>query len=83
MTHAKIKIHPFGTFRAIADEITVTIPSQATVTTVKQAIISVIGDTHRTLVSDSVLATDTMILQDTDTIGGATELSILPPVCGG
>ncbi len=83
MTDTTFTIQCFGAFRNITDTIRITTPAMPTVQTIKQAVIDAIGGEHQALVNSSVLATDTTILRDTDTIEKPIQLWILPPVCGG
>lgn len=83
MTTMTIEIKPFGAFRQIGDAFSVEVPRDCTVEDVKAALADALGDDHRALVDDSVLANDNAILPAGHVIREAAALSILPPVCGG
>ncbi len=76
-----INIKFFGSFRKFGESININIPNGSSVFTAKQLLQKELNDNK--LVTDSVLANDTDILQYNDIIDDDAPLSILPPVCGG
>ncbi len=79
----KITVCHYGAFRKLGRDTVLDVAAPATVGTVRAALIARVGEQHRLLVEDSVLASETEILPDDFLIGGNCALSILPPVCGG
>jgi molybdopterin converting factor small subunit len=82
-TMITIDMRLFGAFRAYGETIRLQVPAGSPVTTVKQALGNALGTQARDLVADSVVANDETILPADYVIAENTELSILPPVCGG
>ena len=81
MIDITINIKLFGAFRKFGESMNLSVPSGSSVVVIKTILQEKLdGDA---LVFDSVLANDNAILKDTDIIDCDTELSILPPVCGG
>ena len=78
-----ITITHYGAFRKLGTDTKISIPAPATIGAVRTVLADKLGDAHRVLVGDSVLASDTDILPDAYVIDGSCALSILPPVCGG
>ncbi len=77
-----IHIEFFGAFRQFGKGLDINIPAGSTVRAVKSALSRRLNDTG--LVTESVLANDNTILQDTDIITDDNiRLAVLPPVCGG
>ena len=83
MATITVYIQYFGAFRDLGDGVSITVETPATIAKVKQSLLDGLAPHHEKLVANSVLATDSTILQDGDCIDEATPLSILPPVCGG
>lgn len=93
MTHATsatdttISINLFGAFRDFGDGscVTVAFKKGMGVDAVKAEILASLGGgaALETLLSVSRLATEKVVLLDTDTLEDARALSILPPVAGG
>ncbi len=87
----EISIKLFGAFRKYdsgSGELRFSVPSDANVLCIKQRIVAEIEKIEqnpqiKTLVSDSVLANNGRILQESDGLTEDTQFSILPPVCGG
>jgi molybdopterin converting factor small subunit len=76
-----IYIKLFGSFRKFGESLDFCLPAGSTIATVKKTLQQKLNGER--LVSDSVLANDHAILRDHDVLDNDTELSILPPVCGG
>ncbi len=83
MTMMTLEIRPFGAFRQIGDVFTIKVPRDCTAEDIKAALADALGDEHRDLVNDSVLANDNEILPAGYVLREPAPLSILPPVCGG
>ena len=73
----------FGVFRQFGDTLCVTVDAGSSVQQIKAALVQQLGEQHKTLVEDSVLANDDAILPNAYILQEETALSILPPVCGG
>lgn len=76
-----VNIKLFGAFRKFGESIAISVSTGSKVSEVKAALQEKLNGEG--LVSDSVLANDNAILRDHDVLDSDTELSILPPVCGG
>jgi hypothetical protein len=76
-------IKAYGVFRTISDQFCVVVSDGVAASGVRDALAKQLGEQHKALVYESVLATDTSILADTDIPEPGSGLSILPPVCGG
>ncbi|MFA5593369.1 MAG: MoaD/ThiS family protein [Micavibrio sp.] len=79
----KITIHHYGAFRKIGSKTDLEVPAPATIGAVRAALAAQMGEQHKLLIEDSVLANDTDILPDEFIISDSCALSVLPPVCGG
>jgi molybdopterin converting factor small subunit len=73
----------FGVFRQFGDKLCVAVNPGSSVLQIKAALVQQLGQQHKTLVEESVLANDNAILQNSYILQEETSLSILPPVCGG
>lgn len=73
----------FGVFRQFGDTLCVTVDAGSSVQKIKEALVQQLGEQHKTLVEESVLANDNAILPNAYILQEETPLSILPPVCGG
>lgn len=81
MADIKIYIKFFGYFRKFGDGLYLSVPAESTIEKIKPIIQHKLGGEK--LVLDSVLANSTDILRNDYILDQDTELSILPPVCGG
>ncbi len=81
----EITIHMkfFGAFRKFGDGLDFCVPVGSTIAAVKAALVQALGGQDQPLIEASALANDNCILRDGDVLDSDTELSILPPVCGG
>lgn len=73
----------FGAFRQFGDQLSVSVTPGSSVQQIKAALVRQLGEQHKTLVEESVLASDNEILPNAYILQEKTPLSILPPVCGG
>ena len=73
----------FGVFRQFGDQLNVSVTPGSCVQQIKAALVQQLGEQHKTLVEESVLANDNEILPNAYILQEETPLSILPPVCGG
>lgn len=73
----------FGVFRQFGDKLCVAVDPGSSVLKIKAALVQQLGEQHKTLVDESVLANDNAILPNAYILQEETPLSILPPVCGG
>lgn len=83
MTEISIHIKLFGAFRKFGGALDFCVPAGSTVATIKKVMSGLIKGPESTLVFDSVLADDDVILQDNHIFETNVKLCILPPVCGG
>jgi len=81
MSDISIHVKLFGAFRKFGESIDFSMPVGSTIAAVKKALQQKLNGEG--LVFDSVLANNSAILRDHDVLDKDTELSILPPVCGG
>lgn len=79
----KITILYYGAFRAHGKQAELSLSFPVTTQDVKAALAEHIGEQHKPLIDDSVLASEKDILPDDFVIESDCILSILPPVCGG
>jgi len=73
----------FGVFKQFGDKLSVAVDVGSSVQQIKAALVQQLGEQHKTLVEESVLANDNAILPNSYILQEETPLSILPPVCGG
>ncbi|MCB9976601.1 MAG: hypothetical protein H6858_03260 [Rhodospirillales bacterium] len=73
----------FGAFRKFGENLNVEVPAGSSADQIKQALIRILGEQHKGLVEDSVLASDTAVLPGAYILKEPVDLCILPPVCGG
>lgn len=73
----------FGAFRKLGENITLSIEQGSSIFQIKQSLIKELGDQHKALIGNSVLANNTDILPEAFIVRDDIKLSILPPVCGG
>lgn len=73
----------FGVFRQFGDKLSVGVDAGSSVQQIKAALVRQLGEQHKALVEESVLANDNEILPNAYILQEETPLSILPPVCGG
>ena len=73
----------FGVFRQFGDKLSVAVDAGSSVQKIKAVLVQQLGEQHKTLVEESVLANDNEILPNAYILQEETSLSILPPVCGG
>ena len=73
----------FGVFRQFGDQLNVSVNAGSSVQQIKAALVQQLGEQHKTLVGESVLANDNAILPNAYILQEEAPLSILPPVCGG
>lgn len=73
----------FGVFRKFGDTLLVSVNAGSSVQQIKEALVQQLGEQHKTLVEESVLANDNQILLNAYILQEETPLFILPPVCGG
>lgn len=73
----------FGVFRQFGDKLSISVEACSSVQQIKAALVQKLGEQHKTLVEESVIADDNAILPNIYILQEATPLSILPPVCGG
>ena len=81
-----VDIRLFGAFRQFGSDptISITVHDGSTVGEVRIAIASRLpGENARALLRASVFATDDRVLDDAEPLPTATEVAVLPPVCGG
>lgn len=78
-------IRPFGAFRRYGDEpARISVPANGTVADLRAAYAETLpDDSARTLLASSILATDEVLLRESDPLPETTQLSVLPPVSGG
>ena len=81
MNDITIHMKLFGGFRKFGESLDFSVPAGSTVVAIKATLQEKLNGDR--LVLDSVLANDSNILRDNDILSSDTELSILPPVCGG
>ncbi len=81
MSTITIHMKFFGGFRKFGESLDFSVPIGSTVVAIKATLQEKLNGDK--LVLDSVLANDRNILRDSDILSSDTELSILPPVCGG
>ena len=84
----EIQIQLFGAFRDLAPSGVCTLSvsgkeSPAEIKSLVSGKLSAAGFDVATLLSKSVVASDSAILSDSSAIGDARKLALLPPVCGG
>ena len=78
-----LPIKCFGVFRQFGDKLCIDVDSGYSISQIKAVLVLQLGAQHKTLVEESVFADDNAILPNTYILHEATQLSILPPVCGG
>lgn len=78
-----ISIQCFGVFRNFGKTLSIKVKSGSTVLQVKEALALILGEKHKTLIFDSVLANEHAVLPKSYVFDRDEDLSILPPVCGG
>lgn len=78
-----LSIKYFGTFRQFGESLSLDVPEGSTIHDIKNKLSQHLDGAHKELIEDSVLANNSDILPNTYVIKKNTELSILPPVCGG
>ena len=83
MTMINYSIKCFGVFRQFGDQLNVSVNAGSSVQQIKAALVQQLGEQHKILVGESVLANDNEILPNAYILQAETPLSILPPVCGG
>lgn len=83
MSTITLPIKCFGVFRQFGDQLAVKIKTGSSVQQIKAALAQQLGEQHKTLIEESVLANDNDILPNAYILQEETALSILPPVCGG
>ncbi len=83
MSDIKINIKFFGGFRKFGEAVDCVVPEGSSVLAVKSALAIALQGKDKALIDASVLANDNEILQDDVLFHEDTQLSILPPVCGG
>ena len=83
MSDITINIKFFGSFRKFGSNIDVIVPEGSSVIVVKEALALVLDGKDAFVIEASVLANDNEILQGDAVFNADTQLSILPPVCGG
>jgi molybdopterin converting factor small subunit len=94
MTQHSVEIRLFGAFRRYEEgspTLHLHVSPGATVRDVKSELARVLSERHpeftqrdgAQLVSDSAIASETLILADSDPVLHHSKLAILPPVCGG
>lgn len=83
MSDITINIKFFGSFRKFGSNIDIIVPEGSSVITVKEALAVALNSKDTFIVEASVLANDNEVLQDDAVFNADTQLSILPPVCGG
>jgi molybdopterin converting factor small subunit len=86
----ELQIRLFGAFRQFhTDPVALTIATGSTAQAIKVALglelqrLSAGAFTETALLSQSVLATENSVLEDSTLLTEDTQLAILPPVCGG
>jgi len=86
-TPAEVRIKLFGGFRQYTEdpELRIDIMHSATVSTLRSRVAELFGDDSaaRELLKVSAFATDQRVLDEDDPVPNGSELSLLPPVCGG
>jgi molybdopterin converting factor small subunit len=83
MSNLTLTIQCFGAFRQFGECLSMEVNDGVSISQLKEALIQQLGDEHKLLVRESVLANDNDVLPNTYIIKEDTPLSILPPVCGG
>lgn len=83
MKNVTVKMRLYGAFRKFDDNVQLSVPLGSSVTAVQEALCQALGPQARDLVMDSVIANDQTILPPAFVIDVDSNLSILPPVCGG
>lgn len=83
MSIITLPIKCFGVFRQFGDKLSVTVETGSSVQQIKEALAQQLGEQHKTLIEESVLANDNDILPNAYIVQKEKTLSILPPVCGG
>lgn len=83
MGSKQVIVQFYGAFRSSGAEMVVNLDGQNTVADLKSSLATRLAGQLSMLVGDSVIATGTRILSDSEEITGDARLSILPPVCGG
>lgn len=78
-----ITIQFYGAFRKLGSSQRITCESPSSIAQIKSVLSSVLGEGHKALIKDSVMANDTDILPNDYILMKDCTLSILPPVCGG
>ncbi len=81
MSNITIHMKFFGAFRKFGESKEFCVPTGSTIANIKTTLQNLLDGEG--LVADSALANNQSILRDNDVIECDTELSILPPVCGG
>lgn len=79
----KVTILYYGAFRAHGKQAELLFSSPVTIGDIKTALAEHMGQQHKPLIDDSVLAGEKDILPDDFVIESDCILYILPPVCGG
>ncbi|MCB1838809.1 MAG: MoaD/ThiS family protein [Alphaproteobacteria bacterium] len=83
MTMINYSIKCFGVFRQFGEQLNVSVNTGSSVQQIKAALVRQLGEQHKALVEESVLANDNAILPNAYILQEEAPLSILPPVCGG
>lgn len=83
MKTVTITLHLYGAFRKYNDSLTFIVPAGSSVAVIKNALGQMLGPQASDLVMDSAIANDKAILPPEFVVDLDSNLSILPPVCGG
>lgn len=83
MKTVKICIRFFGSFRRLGESVSVDVPKNTDIQTLKKILTEKLGKTEEKLIHDSAFADRESILKKDFILTQDTTLSILPPVCGG
>lgn len=83
MKNVTVNMRLYGAFRKYDDKIQLSVPWGSPIAVVQKALCQALGPQSRDLVMDSVIANDQTILPPEFIIDADSNLSILPPVCGG
>jgi len=83
METVKICIRFFGSFRRLGESVSVDVPQNTDIQTLKKILTEKLGKAEEKLIHDSAFADRESILKKDFILTQDTILSILPPVCGG